>query len=108
MNLKKPSKMQGESWKFQRRLQCLEEKGTKRRSSFQETEAKSCASNKIPNNDVTRSTHTDLDVIQETSIDDYWNVDSNRHLSDSWKGFMKFTLLKEKHPKGNIYGPRRD
>ena len=32
-------------------------------------------------------------------IDDYWNVDSHRHLSDSWKGFTKFTLLKEKPPK---------
>ena len=27
--------------------------------------------------DVTRSTHTDLDVMQEKRIDDYWNVDSN-------------------------------
>ena len=27
------------------------------------------------------------------------NVDPNRHLSDSWKGFTKFTLLKEKPPK---------
>ena len=35
--------------------------------------------------DVTRSTHTDLDVLQEKRIDDNWNVDSNRSLSDSWK-----------------------
>ena len=28
-------------------------------------------------------------------IDDYWNVDSGKHLSDSWRGFTKFTLLKE-------------
>ena len=27
--------------------------------------------------DVTRSTHTDLDVMQEKRIDDYWNVDTN-------------------------------
>ena len=27
--------------------------------------------------DVTRSTHTDLDVMQEKSVDDYRNVDSN-------------------------------
>ena len=39
--------------------------------------------------DVTRSTHTDLDVMQEKRIDDYWNVDSNRSLSDSWRGFTK-------------------
>ena len=50
--------------------------------------------------DVTRSTHTDLDVLQEKRIDDYWNVDSGRHLSNSWTGFTKFTLLKEKPPTG--------
>ena len=38
--------------------------------------------------DVTRSTYTDLDVMQEKRVDDYWNVDSNRSLSDSWKGFV--------------------
>ena len=27
--------------------------------------------------DVTRSTYTDLDVMQEKLVDDYWNVDSN-------------------------------
>ena len=49
---------------------------------------------------MTRATYTNLDVLQDKRIDDYWNVDSNRHLSDSWKGFTKFTLLKEKPPKG--------
>ena len=43
--------------------------------------------------DVTRSTHTDLDVMQEKKNDDYWNVDSSKHLSDSWRGFTKFNLL---------------
>ena len=57
--------------------------------------------------DVTRSTHTDLDVMQEKRIDDYWNVDSNKHLSDSWKGFTKFTLLKEK-PSKDLRGPGID
>ena len=33
--------------------------------------------------DVIRSTHTDLDVAQERRIDDYWNVDGSRNLSDS-------------------------
>ena len=33
--------------------------------------------------DVTRSTHTDLDVMQEKKIDDYWYVDVDRSLSDS-------------------------
>ena len=49
--------------------------------------------------DVTRSAHTDLEVKQEKRIDDYWNVDLNRSLSDTWKGFTKFTVLKEKPPK---------
>ena len=54
----------------------------------------------LKHTDVTRSTHTDLDVMQEKRVDEYWNVDSNRNLSDSWKVFTKFTLLKEKLPKG--------
>ncbi len=50
--------------------------------------------------DVIRSTHTDLDVAQEKRIDDYWNVDGDRNLSDSWTGFTRFTLLNETPPKG--------
>ena len=57
--------------------------------------------------DVNRSTHIDLDVLQEKRIDDYWNVDSSRHLSNSWRGFTKFTLLKEKPPKGYMWSGRR-
>ena len=53
--------------------------------------------------DVARSSHTDLDVLQEKRIDDSWKVDANRSLSDSWKGFTKFTLLKEKPPKGRMW-----
>ena len=45
--------------------------------------------------DVTGSTHTKLDFMQEKRIDDYWNVDDNRSLSDFWTGFTKLTLLKE-------------
>ena len=37
--------------------------------------------------DVTRSAHTDLDVMQEERVDDFGKVDSNKHLSDSWKRF---------------------
>ena len=43
--------------------------------------------------DVTRSTHTDLDVLPEKKIDDYWNVDSNKHMSEYWRGFTKLTSL---------------
>ena len=37
-----------------------------------------------------------LDVMQESRIDDYWTVDVDRNLSDSWTGFTKFTILKKK------------
>ena len=33
--------------------------------------------------DVTRVTHTALDVMQESRYDDYWNIDRSRYLSDS-------------------------
>ena len=58
-------------------------------------------------NTLTTATETNLDVLQERDIDDYWNVDANRSLSDSWKGFKKFTLLKEKPPKGYMWSGRR-
>ena len=45
-----------------------------------------------------KSTYTNLDVTQEI-FDDDWNVDGNRSLSDSWKGFTRFTLLNETLPK---------
>ena len=53
--------------------------------------------------DVTRTTHTSLDVLQDKRISDYWNVDMDRTLSDSWTGFKKFTLLNEKPPPGYIW-----
>ena len=61
----------------------------------------------LKNTDATRSTHTDLDVMQEKRIDGYWNVDSNRSLSDSWKGFAKITLLKEELPRRYMWFKRR-
>ena len=53
--------------------------------------------------DVTRSTRTDLDVAQEKRIDDNWNVDGDRNLSDSWTGFTRFTLLSESPPEGYMW-----
>ena len=50
--------------------------------------------------DVSRTTHTNLDVMQESCIDDYWNIDGSRDLSDYWTGFTQFTLLEEKSPDG--------
>ena len=37
--------------------------------------------------DVMMSTRTDLDVMQAKKMDDYWNVDTNRYLTESWRGF---------------------
>ena len=58
----------------------------------------------LKNIDVIRSTHTDLDVAQEKRIDDYWNVDGNRNLSDSWTGF---TSLNETHSRGFMWSGER-
>ena len=53
--------------------------------------------------DVSRTTHTNLDVKQEKRIDDYWNIDGSRDLSDSWTGFTQCTLLEEKPPDGYMW-----
>ena len=42
--------------------------------------------------DVPRTTKTSLDVFLEKHIDDYWNVDGGRELSDAWTGFTRFIL----------------
>ena len=57
--------------------------------------------------DVSRTTHTNLDVKQEKRIDDYWNIDGSRNLSDSWTGFTQFTLLEEKPPDGYMWSRGR-
>ena len=46
--------------------------------------------------DVSRTTHTNLDVKSEKRIDDNGNVDGDRNLSDLWTGFTQFTLLERK------------
>ena len=57
--------------------------------------------------DVTRTTHTNLDVKQEKRIDDYWNIDGSRDLSDPWTGFTQFTQLEEKPPDGYMWSGER-
>ena len=57
--------------------------------------------------DVSRTTHTNLDVKQEKRIDDYWNIDGSRDLSDPWTGFTQFTLLEEKPPEGYVWSGER-
>ena len=53
--------------------------------------------------DVSRTTHTNLGVKREKRIDDYWNIDGSRDLSDPWTGFTQFTLLDEKAPDGYMW-----
>ena len=57
--------------------------------------------------DVSRTAHTNLDVKQEKRIDDYWNIDGSRELSDPWTGFTQFTLLEEKPPDGYMWSVGR-
>ena len=57
--------------------------------------------------DVSRTTHTNLDVFQESRIDDFWNIDGSRDLSDPWTGFTQFTLLEEKAPDGYMWSGER-
>ena len=33
-------------------------------------------------------------------MDDHWNVDGDRELSDTWTGFTRFSLLNERQPDG--------
>ena len=57
--------------------------------------------------DVSRTIHTNLDVKQEKRIDDNWNIDGSRDLSDLWTGFTQFTLLEEKAPDGYTWSGGR-
>ena len=50
--------------------------------------------------DVTRTTHASLDVLMEKQIEEYWNVDGERELSDAWTGFTRIILLNERPPEG--------
>ena len=45
--------------------------------------------------------------MQERRIDDYWNIDGSRDLSDSWTGLTQFILLEEKPPDGILWSGRR-
>ena len=47
--------------------------------------------------------------MQESLIDDYWNIDGSRDLSGSWAGFTQFTLtlLEEKPSDGYMWSGER-
>ena len=50
--------------------------------------------------DITRTTSSSVDVMLGKQIEDYWNVDGEREVSDAWTGFTRFVLLKERPPEG--------
>ena len=51
--------------------------------------------------------YTSLDVLLEKHIEDYWNVDGERELSDAWTGFTRFILLHERPPEGYTWSGGR-
>ena len=57
--------------------------------------------------DVSRTTHTNLNVMLEGHIDNYWNIDESRDLSGSWTGFTQFTFAK-KNFTTDTCGPGED
>ena len=56
--------------------------------------------------DVSRTTHTNLDVVQESRIDDYWNIDGSRDLSDSFGQVSLSSLYEVRNLQKDICGPR--
>ena len=44
--------------------------------------------------DISRTIHTNMDDMQESHIDDYWNIDGSRDLSDPWTGFTQVHSVK--------------
>ena len=62
-----------------------------------------CASKYI---NVTRTTHTSLDVLLENEIEDYWNVYGEKELSDAWTDFTRFILLNGRPPDGCTWSGR--
>ena len=43
---------------------------------------------------------------RETRIDDYWNIDGSRDLSDPWTGFTQIGLLEETLPNGFLWSEK--
>ena len=41
------------------------------------------------------------------NIEDYWNVDGEKDLSDAWTGFTRFTVLNERPPDGYTWSGGR-
>ena len=46
-------------------------------------------------------------MLQEGRIEDYWNVDGDRNLSEPWTCFTQFTILNEKPPDRQTWSGKR-
>ena len=57
--------------------------------------------------DVSKTTHTNLDVKQEKRIEENWNIDGSRDLSVPWTGFTQFILLEEEPSDGYMWSRER-
>ena len=57
--------------------------------------------------DVIRTTYTSLDVLLEKQIEDYWNVDGEKELSDAWTGFTRLVRLKKRSREGYTWSGER-
>ena len=57
--------------------------------------------------DVVQHTRTNLDVLQESKLDENWNVEGETQLSRSWKGFTRCTFLDERSTSRHRWAGRR-
>ena len=57
--------------------------------------------------DVQRETKTSIDGLHEATIDDYWNTNGNKSLSEPWIGVTRFELLHTNPPEGHVWGQGR-
>ena len=53
--------------------------------------------------DVRRHTKASLDVLQEATNDDHWNMDGDESLSELWIGVTRFALLDGNQPEGDMW-----
>ena len=53
--------------------------------------------------DVMRTTYTDLDTKEEKRMEDYWNVQGEKALSDFWVGKTVFYILRTPPEPGFTY-----
>ena len=59
----------------------------------------------IPQNyiDVWRQAKTRIDVLHEATIDDNWNTDGDKSLSEPWIGMTRLELLNKNPPEGQMW-----